>query len=223
MWFILFFGLISFMKQRQAEHVLWMGETLRLDYKPLSDIIIIIMYMSRMWLPRPFLWTAGGSHHRNTDQLSFGLRFPWALIPGTDCTHTCTASHSHYLTHTHTHTHIAKSWFALVIISERFSVDCYLLSIGLFIPWDPLPPALIFACFLDSDCVCPDPCLYPDSVCLPPASTIACPCLCLCLCPVCIVSPFNKSCKWIHILSTHHYRRLRHTAIQQPSCRFHLN
>jgi len=99
-------------------------------------------------------------------------------------THTCRSLPGLFKTHTHTRP-LAKSWFAPVITSERFLVDCISVAIGLFIGLClfaacPDPCLLLGLCLFAA---CPDHCLWLYSACLPPASTIACPCLCLCLCP----------------------------------------
>jgi len=80
-----------------------------------------------------------------------------------------------FKTHSHSQS-LDLPWWSFLSV---FLWTVFLLSFGLFIPCDPLLPALIFACFLDCDCLLPAPIL-------------ACPCLCLCLCPVCSVSPCNK-------------------------------
>ncbi len=43
----------------------------------------------QMRLPYRLLRTIRGNPHQNIDWFAFGLQFPSAHIPGTDCTHTC--------------------------------------------------------------------------------------------------------------------------------------
>jgi len=89
-------------------------------------------------------------HHRREPSAEYWLVYIRTTFPIGPHSWDWLRTHLHLITltlfKTHTHTPFAKSWFAPVITTERFLVDCISVAVGLFIG------LCLFA-------ACPDPCL----------------------------------------------------------------